>query len=55
MPHNKQILIQIHNELMKISVKGDDTITLGNCLQALRQLVNNNLNEEATEDNGFGD
>lgn len=36
----KNALIQIHNELMKISVKGDDTIALANCLQALRQLVN---------------
>ena len=42
----KNVLIQIHNELMKISVKGDDTITLGNCLQALRQLVNDQESEE---------
>jgi hypothetical protein len=50
----KNILIQIHNELMKISVKGDDTIALASCLQALRQLVNNNINtgEEIMENYG---
>lgn len=51
----KNILIQIHNELMKISVKGDDTIALANCLQALRQLVNNQIRDEGEENYGYSE
>lgn len=51
----KNVLIQIHNELMKISVKGDDTIALANCLQALRQLVNNQTRDEGEENYGYSE
>ena len=32
-------LAQIHNKLLTISVKGDDCISMAECLQALRNYI----------------
>lgn len=39
-------LIEIHNLLCEIYVKGDDTIKMGNCLINLRKIITQ-MNEEA--------
>lgn len=47
----KDTLIQIHNALITISVKGEDTITMAKCLMALRELVQSQ-EEGGKEENG---
>lgn len=37
----KEQLFQIYNALMSISTKGEDSITMVQCLQALSYLINN--------------
>lgn len=37
---NKDILIQIYNALGTISTKGQDTITMADCLRAMLELIN---------------
>ena len=49
----KDALIRIHNELMTISVKGDDTIALANCLHGLRQIIKYYVNEEEREEKEY--
>lgn len=36
---NTQMLRNILNALMEVSVKGNDAITLSNCMQALQQVI----------------
>lgn len=38
---NKQTMQNILQALMTISTKGNDTITMANCLQALQQVIEN--------------
>ena len=47
-------LARIYNTLATISTRGDDTITMGDCLKALRQEIetmNKELQEEAISEN----
>lgn len=37
---NRDILIQIYNALGTISTKGQDTITMAECLKAMIELIN---------------
>lgn len=39
-------LIQIYNTLTTISTKGEDTLTMADCLRALRQYILENQNNE---------
>lgn len=44
-------LIQIYNTLTTISTKGEDTLTMADCLRALRKYIleNQNQNKENEE------
>lgn len=44
--NNTQILTNIYEALMTISVKGDDVITLSNCFQALRQVIESEMAQQ---------
>lgn len=39
-------LVQIHNELCTISVKGEDAITMAKCLIALREMIEESQKED---------
>lgn len=41
----KEQLFQIYNALMSISTKGEDSIIMVQCLQALSYLINNYSND----------
>ena len=49
--NNTQILTNIYEALMTISVKGDDVITLSNCFQALRQVIESEMAQQKIETN----
>ena len=40
---NKQTMQNILQALMTISTKGNDTVTMANCMQALQQVINNEV------------
>ena len=47
-----EILSQIYNAMLTINTKGDDTITMGDCLRALRNFIltkDKELKEEKKE------
>lgn len=44
--NSTQILTNIYEALMTISVKGDDVITLSNCFQALRQVIESEMTQQ---------
>ena len=46
-----QMLSNIYEALMTISVKGDDVITLSNCFQALRQVIESEMAQQQAEEN----
>ena len=43
-------LIQIYNTLTTISTKGEDTLTMADCLRALRQYIMDNQSLNNTEE-----
>ena len=49
MNNQKQTLQQILEAMMTISTKGNDTITMSNCLQALNRVINEIQDEPVTD------
>ena len=48
-----QILAEIYNNLLTISIKGDDVYTMSDCMNALRQFIyakKNELDKKENED-----
>lgn len=43
-------LIKIYNTLTTISTKGEDTLTMADCLRAFRQWILENQNQDNTEE-----
>ena len=46
---NKQTMQNILQALMTISTKGNDTITMANCMQALQQVIKNTPDSATVE------
>lgn len=46
-----QTLVEIHNALCSISVKGEDAITMAKCLMTLRELVEQSVKENEEDVN----